>query len=140
MLEKASGYRKYTVMKKEAGKPAVRERYEKMLAAKEKAYFETDEIEDIADSYENEMAVRKALQVVSYGLDLYPGDEALLLRKAQYLLSLDRIEEAGRTLDVITDHGIDYLFVKGEVELLRGNDREALAAFQAVIEDDDCQL
>lgn len=140
MLEKASGYRKYTDMKKEAGKPAVRERYEKMLAAKEKVYFETEEIEAIADSYENEMAVRKALQVVSYGLDLYPGNEALLLRKAQYLLSLDRIEEAGRTLDVITDHGIDYLFVKGEVELLRGNDRVALAAFQAIIEDDDCQL
>lgn len=111
-----------------------------MLAAKEKSYFEVEEIEDIADSYENEMAIRKALQVVSYGLGLYPGDEALLLRKAQYLLSLDRIEEAGRTLESVTDRGIEYLLVKGEVELLRGNDREAVAAFLSVIGHDDCQI
>ena len=93
MLCKASGCCRYTAMKRDVRKPAARERYEKMLAAKEKSYFEVEEIEDIADSYENEMAIRKALQVVSYGLGLYPGDEALLLRKAQYLLSLDRIEE-----------------------------------------------
>lgn len=110
-----------------------------MLAAGERVYFEADEIEDIADSYENEMAIRKALQVVVYGLSLYPGDEALLLRKAQYLLSLDRIEEAARTLSTVTDHSIDYYLVKGEVELLRGNDKEALVAFQTVINDDDCQ-
>lgn len=127
-------------MRKQAGKPSARERYEKMLVSKESLYFEPEEIEDIADSYENDMAVRKALQVVSYGLGLYPGDEALLLRKAQYLLSLDRIEEAGRTLEVVTDRGIDYHLVKGEIELLRGNDKEALVSFRAVIEDDDCQL
>ena len=127
------------MMKKDAGKPSARERYEKMLAAGERVYFEADEIEDIADSYENEMAIRKALQVVVYGLSLYPGDEALLLRKAQYLLSLDRIEEAARTLSTVTDHSIDYYLVKGEVELLRGNDKEALVAFQTVINDDDCQ-
>ena len=59
------------MMKKDAGKPSARERYEKMLAAGERVYFEADEIEDIADSYENEMAIRKALQVVVYGLSVF---------------------------------------------------------------------
>ena len=65
----------------------LRERYEKMLEEGTSIYFEPDDLDLIAESYEQEMAYRKALQVVAYGIDLYPSNEMLLLHKARCLIA-----------------------------------------------------
>ena len=125
---------------KESDIRILRERYEKMLEEGTRCYFEPDELEMIADLYEQEMAYRKALQVISLGLDLYPNNEQLLLHKSRCLLSLGRVEDAANTLAHTAERGIEYYFIQSEIELLRDNKDDALAAFGNIITTADCTI
>ena len=118
----------------------LRERYEKMLEEGTSIYFEPDDLDLIAESYEQEMAYRKALQVVAYGIDLYPSNEMLLLHKARCLMSLCRVEEAGQALFCITEHNAEYHFTYSEWALLRNDADAAIAAFRSIVNDADCVI
>lgn len=118
----------------------LRERYEKALEEGVRSYFEPEELEAIADSYEQEFSYRKALQVVAYGLELYPSNESLILSKARSLLALGRIEEATQTLTHIVEHSIEYYFVRGELELLRNDVEAALYSFSQIVYTPDCTI
>lgn len=118
----------------------LREKYEKMLAEGHRCYFEPDEIEHIADSYEQEMEYEKSLQAAEHGLQLYPGNEVLLIRKARCLLVSERIDESAQVLALITEKGIEYHFVRSEIALLQGDDATALESFQAIIGLSDCTI
>lgn len=125
---------------KESDIRLLRERYEKMLDEGTRYYFEPDELEMIADLYEQEMAYRKALQVISLGLDLYPNNEQLLLHKSRCLLSLGRVEDAANALAHTAERGIEYHFIKSEIELLRDNTDEACKSFCQIIATSDCTI
>ena len=118
----------------------LRERYERLLEEGSRGYFEPEELDMIADSYEQEMSYRKALQVVKQGLELYPANEMLILRKANCLLALGRIEDAGQALACITERTYEYYFVLAEWALMRNDSDEAMAAFDAIISDSDCVI
>lgn len=118
----------------------LRERYEKMLEEGSRYYFEPDELELIADLYEQEMAYRKALQVISLGLDLYPNNEQLLLHKSRCLLSLGRIEDAATTLTHTIERGVEYYFILSEIEILRDNTEAAFEAFRNIVSSSDCTI
>ena len=79
-------------------------RYEDMLRCGERRYFDAEDIEDIAYEYELSEQYRDALGVIEYGLELHPGNIDLLVRRAGYLLCLDRIDEAERQIDEIHSH------------------------------------
>ncbi|MBR5843176.1 MAG: tetratricopeptide repeat protein [Bacteroidaceae bacterium] len=125
---------------KESDIRKLRERYEKLLEEGTHGYFEPDELEMIADSYEQEMSYRKALHVVSHGLQLYPSNEMLMLHKARCLLSLGRIEDAGRVLAAITEHNIEYHFTAAEWALMRDDDDGAVKSFCSIISDADATI
>ena len=125
---------------KESDIRKLRERYEKLLEEGTHGYFEPDELDMIADSYEQEMSYRKALQVVSHGLQLYPSNEMLMLHKARCLLSLGRIEDAGRVLAAITEHSIEYHFTAAEWALMRDDDDSAVTSFCSIISDADATI
>lgn len=118
----------------------LRERYEKMLDEGTRCYFEPDELELIADLYEQEMSYRKALQVISHGLDLYPNNEQLLIHKSRCLLSLGRVEDAATTLAHTTERSIEYYFILSEIEILRENKDEVIKAFNSIISASDCVI
>ncbi len=120
---------------KESDIRILRDRYEKQLEEGVHGYFEPDELDLIAESYEQEMAYRKALHVVSHGLDLYPSNEMLLLHKSRCLLSLGRIEDAGKVLACITERNIDYYFVAAEWALMCEDAEAAVEAFNSIISD-----
>ena len=69
-------------------------RYEEMLRRGERRYFDAEDLEDIAYEYELSEQYQEALDVIEYGLELHPGNPELLVRRAGYLLCLDRIDEA----------------------------------------------
>ena len=125
---------------KESDIHKLRERYEKHLEEGTHGYFEPDELDMIAESYEQEMAYRKALQAVSHGLELYPSNEVLLLHKAQCLLSLGRIEDAGKVLSCITERNIEYRFTSAECALMREDYETAIADFNNIVCDTDCTI
>ena len=118
----------------------LRERYEKMLEEGNRGYFEPDEFDMIAATYEEEMSFRKALQVIAHGLDLYPSCEPLHLRKARCLLSMGRVEDASQALSHITEHSIEYYLVRGEMELLREDVEAALYSFSQIVYSSDCTI
>lgn len=125
---------------KESEISRAKERYEKMLAEGSRCYFEPEEIEAVADSYEADMAFRKALQVVSHGLELYPSNEALMLRKSRCLLNLNRIEDALQAIALVTDLCVEYYLIHGEIELVRNDPSKALGYFEQVVTSPDATI
>lgn len=125
---------------KESDIRKLRERYEKQLEEGTHGYFEPDELDVIAESYELEMAYRKALQVVSHGLTLYPLNEMLLLHKARCLLSMGRLEDTVKVLSCITERHIEYHFASAECALLREDYEAAVADFNAIVSDAECTI
>lgn len=125
---------------KESDIRKLQERYEKMLEDGTSSYFEPDEFALIADLYEQEMSYRKALQVISRGLDTYPGNEQLLLQKSSCLLSLGRIEDAAGTLTYIAERNLEYYFILSEIELMRDNRQAAFEAFMQIVGSSECTI
>lgn len=125
---------------KESDIRRLREHYEKLLDEGTHGYFEPDELDMIAESYEQEMAYRKALQVVSHGLELYSSNEMLMLRKARCLLLLGRIEDAVKELASITERNIEYYFASAECALMQEDIDAAMEAFNHIISDADCVI
>ena len=66
------------------------ERYEQMVSGAGSCYFDSDEIDEIADHYESKGQMPKALHAIEFGLKLHPDDVDLRLKQARYLLYLDR--------------------------------------------------
>lgn len=109
-------------------------RFEAMLERQERNYFEPDEIDIIADYYEQSMLYDTALTALSYGLSLFPDNEMLMLRKARCQVASGLLDEAADTLQRITEHGIEYHFVKAELALINGYIDEAIQLFRAIID------
>lgn len=99
-------------------------KYEEMLGQDKSIYFDTDEIDAIAFSYELKDDFNEALNAVNYGLTLHPENSTLLLCKAKYLLFLDYTEEARKIMsnippinsDEATLIRIELLFAEGSTE------------------------
>lgn len=73
-------------------------RYEKMLRGESGCYFDADEFDEIALEYENSGSMDDALLAVENGLKFHPESDILLAKRACYLLSLGRVEEARETV------------------------------------------
>ena len=116
-------------------------RYEDMLRCGERRYFDAEDIEDIAYEYELSEQYRDALGVIEYGLELHPGNIDLLVRRAGYLLCLDRIDEAERQIDEIHSHTADALLIQTEIALIRSDFVRAMAYIDDLLDsvDDVCE-
>lgn len=125
---------------KEADINKLCERYEEMVRSGCKYYFEPDELDVIADYYEENMAFEKALSAISYGMSLYPGFEPFKIHKARCLLATGNIIESFEILQSIIDHNLEYYFILAEVELLQDNISSALEAFKHIVNDVECTL
>jgi len=115
-------------------------RYEDMLRCGERRYFDAEDIEDIAYEYELSEQYRDALGVIEYGLELHPGNIDLLVRRAGYLLCLDRIDEAERQIDEIHSHTADALLIQTEIALIRSDFVRAMAYIDDLLDSDELSL
>ena len=118
----------------------LRERFEQMLQEGSSYYFEPYELKQLAYAYGQDDLVEKALQVVSHGLSIYPGNEPLLMCKAHFLLALDRSDEAEETLLNVSERTIEYYLLRSEIELCKGNEDVALEALETLVQLPDCTI
>lgn len=89
------------------------EKYETAEAENKRVYMDADDLADLADWYAVRGKFQQALGVVEYGLQLHPGDTALLVEQAYLFIDIQRIDDARRTAAYITE---DYL---PEVKILK---------------------
>lgn len=87
-------------------------RYEKMLRGEANSYFDTEEFYDIASEYEYMGYMDDALRAVENGLRFHPNTDILLAKRARYLLSLDRVDEAREMVIRVRIDNEDSFFVK----------------------------
>lgn len=77
------------------------ERFEEMLRANASYFFDVDELESICDFYFDAGNHAKARKAIAHGLMLYPGSNALLLKKAHALLMVKQPKKALKILDFL---------------------------------------
>ncbi|MCD7710292.1 MAG: tetratricopeptide repeat protein [Porphyromonadaceae bacterium] len=112
-------------------------RYEEMLRNGEHLYFDTEDIEDIAGEYEYSERYQEALNVVEYGLELHPENPELLVYRAGYLLSLNRIDEAERQISAVESRTADALLIRAAIALARSDTSRAVTYIDALFDTDD---
>ncbi|MEG1586489.1 MAG: tetratricopeptide repeat protein [Bacteroidales bacterium] len=95
-------------------------KYEEMIGQEKSVYFDADQIEAIAYSFESKEDFAEALNVINYGLTLHPGNTTLCLCKAKYLLFLDYTEEAGKLIPLLPEESEEALLVRIEYQFARG--------------------
>ena len=115
-------------------------RYEEMLRRGERRYFDAEDLEDIAYEYELSEQYQEALDVIEYGLELHPGNPELLVRRAGYLLCLDRIDEAEKQISVLHSHSVDALLIQAEIALIRSEKTRAIAYIDELLDSDELSL
>lgn len=79
------------------------EKYENAEAGNRRVYMDADDLADLADWYAVRGKFRQALDVVRYGLQLHPGDTALLVEQAYLFIDIQRIDDARRAAACITE-------------------------------------
>ena len=115
------------------------ERYEQMLSGAGSCYFDSDEIDEIADHYESKGQMPKALHAVEFGLKLHPDDVDLRLKQARYLLYLDRTTEARKIMSELADYSPDATLIRAELLFLDGQVKQAHRLMLTLLDSDELQ-
>ncbi len=113
------------------------QRYEDMIHNGSQYYFDAEDIEDIAYQYEMAEEYIDALQAIDYGLRLHPDTPELLVRRAGYLLCLDRVEEAEQQIACVGNTSIDALLINAEIAFIKDNKSLALNCISLLLKDED---
>ncbi|MFN2424422.1 MAG: tetratricopeptide repeat protein, partial [Cryomorphaceae bacterium] len=77
------------------------ERFEDMLRSNASYFFDVDEIESVCDFYFDRGNHTKARKAIEHGLELHPGSNSLLLKKAHTLLMAKQPRKALKILDFL---------------------------------------
>jgi tetratricopeptide (TPR) repeat protein len=115
-------------------KPDLVEKYEEMLAQNASVYFDADEFEDIAFHYEMDEDYQLAYETVCYGLTIHAGNVDLQVKKALYLLCIEKKEEALELINILPMNGVQDLLIKADIYLSNGKEKEAIEIVNNVIE------
>jgi len=115
--------------------PELVQRYEEMLAKAASIYFDTDEFEDIAFYYELEEQYQLAYETVCNGLTIHPGSHELLVKKALYLLCIEKPEEALELIDSLHITSAQSLLIKADIYLANKKLDESLVIVDQVIQE-----
>ncbi|MCK6610691.1 MAG: tetratricopeptide repeat protein [Bacteroidia bacterium] len=116
------------------------DRYERMLRSKGREFFEPEAIELIADHYISHDKLKKALEVVLFGLDMYPNHIGLWIKKAEVHIYAEKFEKALIELEkaeLYEPFNPDILLLKGEVHVAMNRMDEAELCFEKALQHGD---
>ena len=91
------------------------ENYEAACENNQPFYADADDFADLADWYAVHNKVQQANEVVEYGLNLHPGNTALLVEQAYLLMDSHNKDKAQEVIDQISDN------YSPEVKVLKAN-------------------
>lgn len=77
------------------------DRFEEMLRNDQEYFFDVDEFDEIIEHYMSCSLWKKALKAVGMGMSQHPDSTALLLRKAQVLASMGKLNDALELLNYL---------------------------------------
>jgi tetratricopeptide (TPR) repeat protein len=109
-------------------------RYEEMLAQNASIYFDADEFEDIAFYYEVDENYQLAYEAVCNGLQIHPGNIELQVKKALYLLCIEKKTEALELIDTLPMNSVQNLLIKADIYLANQKQDETIQIVNQVIE------
>lgn len=107
-------------------------RYEKMLNGAAQFFFDSHEFEDIADHYIDKGLLGEAMSSMDIAFEQYPFSANFLIKKAQILTILERLEEASSALDLaetLEPSNADLHIAKGSILSKKRNHQLALKHF-----------
>ncbi len=114
--------------------PELVKKYEEMLTRKVGIYFDADEFEEIAFYYELEEQYDLALEAILNGLLIHPGNNELQVKKALYLLCVDKKSEALSLIESLLVNTTQNLLIKADIYLANEKTEEATAIVEAILE------
>ena len=82
----------------DAEEQALIERFEHMLLENAMGFFDVDEFDQIATYYLETGDFSKALQAIEYGAHQHPYSPSFVVKRAQYAVATERLEEAEELL------------------------------------------
>ena len=104
------------------------QRYEKMLRNKTQDYFDAETLETIAEYYIQKDKLKKALEVVYYGEELYSYYTGFKLKKSEIFVMMGKLDEAIaelEKLELYEPFNAEVFLLKGEAYLNMDEFREA---------------
>jgi len=111
---------------------ALIERYEKMLEGDFQSFFDSYEFEDIVEYYIDNGQLGEAMASMEIAYEQYPFSAGFLIKKAQILTILERLNEAESILDTaetLEPSNVDLYIAKGSILSKRKKHHEALKQF-----------
>lgn len=122
-------------------------KYEDAKARGESLYLDVDSLIDIAEHYYSEKHLAKALEVIDYAIDLFPGSTLPLCFKARQALNEKNIEKAEAYAAQVEDRtDIEYQYLMVEILLCKGQIEHADMLMEEIYdnaadsEKDECAL
>jgi tetratricopeptide (TPR) repeat protein len=108
-------------------------RYERMLNGDAQSFFDTHEFEDIADHYIDRGLLGEAMSSMEIAFEQYPFSASFLIKKAQILTILERLEEATLSLEIaesLEPSNSDLHIAKGSILSKKRAHQKALKHFE----------
>lgn len=113
-------------------------RYEAMKTEGKQDYLDGDQLADIADWYAVERRFEEAQEVVSYGLNLHPGNTDLMVEQAYLYLDTQKVQQAKEVADSITETYVtEVKLLKAELLLNEGKLDAAEMLLDTIDDQDD---
>lgn len=116
-------------------------KYEGMVENHTPAYFDADELTDIAEYYASEERHEDADKVIDFALQLHPNDTDALIFRARTLAIKGNLEEANMVAGLIEDTSDrEVKFLKAELLMDENRMEEADALLQQLAEAEENKL
>jgi tetratricopeptide (TPR) repeat protein len=112
---------------------ALIERYEKMIEGEFQSFFDSYEFEDIVEHYIDNGQLGEAMTSMDIASEQYPYSAIFLIKKAQILTILERLNEAENSLElaqILDPSNVDLYIAKGSILSKRKKHHKALKLFQ----------
>lgn len=113
------------------------EQYEAAKAEDRTIYLDADDLADLADWYAMHHKYDMATEVVEYGLEIHPGNTALLVEYAYLFLDTNRKEKARKITEQITEESPEVKVLKANLLLDEGKDAAAEAILDSIDDKED---
>lgn len=109
-------------------------KYEGMVESHTPAYFDADELTDIAEYYASNERQEDADNVINFALKLHPNDTDALIFRARSLAIRGKLEEAYTVMDLIEDQSDrEVKFLQADLLMEEGRMEEADQIFDQLI-------
>jgi predicted Zn-dependent protease len=112
-------------------------KYEDMLTNNELYFFDVDQFEDIAEHYFYAGNHKGAIEVLDMAQNQHPNTSTFMLKRAQFLVGMNKLEEAAKELEVVEafdPHNEDLFIARAQLFSKKGHHGSAIRVLKQALE------